>query len=173
MGSHNILSKSDRALVAYINSLNPGIGPDSIWPAKRSLDKTINGITAWSHSFSTQREDPYSGNVMVEAFVEVRMSGVIEESESQDSPRLTADDVVSAVFDGFFVGDGQSGEPLGQAITAAAAGADADLAAFTVQSCKVVGGNQGFNPRAILRQGDAWVDVIHLEMLCCPSVVGG
>ncbi len=167
MGSHNILSKSDQALVAYVNSLNCGLGPDSIWPGKRSLDKTINGVTCWSHSFSTQREDPYSGNVLVEAFIEVRMSGVIEESEGEDTPRLTADDVVSNVFDGFFAGDGQSGAPLGKAITDAAGGIG-----FTVQSCKVVGGNQGFNPRTILRQGDAWIDVIHLEMLCCPSAVG-
>lgn len=172
MGNHNILSKVDRALVAWIISRGAGT-KDNVWPAKRSLDKTSMGVSCWSHSFSTMHEGPYSGSLLVEAFVEVRTPGVVEATQGEDDPRLASDKLVSDVGDCFFLGDGNSGAPLGQAITdVARASGDADLAqAFTMISLKVAGGNQGFNPRRILEQGNMWVDPLHLEIVCCPSNV--
>ena len=171
MGNHNILSKVDRALVAWIISRNAGT-KDNVWPAKRSLDKTSGGTTCWSHSFATLMEGPYCGSVMVEAFVEVRSPGVIEATQGQDDPRIASDKMVSDVSDCFALNGAESGEPLGQAITdAARATADSDMQDLTLISVKVVGGNQGFNPRMIIQQGNMWVDPLHLEIICCPSNV--
>ena len=171
MAFHTICSKCDRALVAYLIGLDVGT-TDNIFPAKRSLDKGINTVVCWSHTASpADSAFPYSGNYAVEAFVEVRTSGVVEETQSDVQPRQDADTLVGDVFDAFFTAaDQQSGDSLATAITQAARSAgDADLQNFTAYSVKVVGQSQGFNPRTVIEQGNAWVDSIHLQITCCPS----
>jgi hypothetical protein len=171
MGFHNICSKVDRALVAYI--IRNGAGTDAdTFPAKRSEGKPTPPLTiCWSHTAEPMMEGPFAGLYKVEAFVEVRVSGVIEENESTDDPKKKAIDRTSATFDLFNAGDGQSGDALGQAITEAAHGGDSDLLDFTALSARIIGFNQGFNPRNPKLMGQIWVDAMHLEVFCCPANV--
>lgn len=170
MAFHTICSKCDRALVAYLIGLGVGT-TDNILTGKRSLDKSINTAVCWSHTATPMAEFPYSGNYNVDTFVEVRTSGVIEESQNEEDPKQDADAFVGAVFDAFFTSaDQQSGDSLAKAITdAARASGDSILQDFTAFSVKVVGQSQGFNPRTVIEQGNAWIDSIHLQITCCPS----
>lgn len=158
----NICQSADQALVAYIVANGAGT-TDDVFPAKRSDTKTLPCTIVWSHSFEPLPEGPYAGVWKVEAFIEVRTSGVPEESETTDGPQQKAADRTAATFGLFQYGDGQSGEDLGEAITQASSVPD-----FTVISCRIVGGSQGFNPRAVQQKGQAWVDSIHLELVCVP-----
>lgn len=171
MAFHNILSKADRALVAYLVNLGAGTTAD-VWPAKRSEDKFLPCTICWSHSAKPCDGVPYSGVYEVEAFIEVRTPGVIEENQTADEPRQSSDDRVAAAFDCFFQNVDSSGEKLGEAITLAGRGSgQTDLSDFTVLNCRVVDVNQGFNSRIKEQRGNAWIDVLHLELTCCPSDV--
>ena len=170
MNFHNICSKTDRALVAYL--VNALATPGNIWPAKRSLDKALPCTVCYSHSATPLQDAPFAGIYTVEAFVEVRSSGVVEETQGTDDPRLNSDDLFAAVADAFWLGDDSASDKLAAAITdAARASGQEDLAQFTVQSVRVSGQSQGFNPRATQQQGNAWVDSIHLELVCNPADV--
>jgi hypothetical protein len=169
MSFHNICSKTDRALVAYLTAY--GV-PGGIWPAKRSLDKALPITVCYSHSATPLQDAPFSGIYTVTAFVEVRSDGVVEETQGTDDPRLNSDDLFAAVADAFWLGDDSASNKLAEAITnAARASGQEDLGQFTIQSVLVSGHSQGFNPRSTQQQGNAWVDSVHLEMVCCPSDV--
>lgn len=159
----NICQSCDQALVAYILANNAGTEADT-FPAKRSLTKALPCTICWSHTFEPMPDGPYAGVFKVEAFIEVRTSGVVEETDTETEPATRAADRVAATFGLFNYGEGQSGEELGKAITQAAGG----VADFGVISCRIVGGTQGHNPRNPKTQGQAWVDSIHLEVVCVP-----
>jgi len=169
MAAHNILSKVDRALRAYLLTV-PDAGTDGdIHPAKRSLDKTLPCTVCFS-----QRAAPaslYSGVWLVEASVMVKTVAAIDQDEAEDTPKSDSELRVGATFDAFFVseqaaGDG-AGDKLAALITAAArATGDPDLATFTVQNVEVKGPEAGFEPK-----GSVWVDTLDLEILCCSADV--
>lgn len=162
-GAHNILSKCDRALVAYIIAGGAGT-EDDVWPLKRSLLKDVLPCTVCeSRRAQIQDATAFSGNYEISALVKVRSEGLsATESENEaDAPREEAEDRVSETFDLFFLSEGQSGEDLGTAITTAA-----NDSKFTCLSCSVEGVEQGFE-----REGMGWVDIIHLNLVCAPSTI--
>jgi hypothetical protein len=159
----NVLSKCDQALAAWIISNGAGTVAD-VLPAKKSVDKILPVTICKSHTARPLEESPYSGNRLVQAAIMVRSIGIYEEDADNeaDAPRLDSDARVSATFDCFNLGEGQSGSDLGAAITAACGVAD-----FTVQSVRVVSESAGFEGK-----GDAWCDILELELLVCPSALG-
>lgn len=164
MADHNILSKCDQALVAFIISKEAGTD-QTIFPAKRSLDKDLPCVICKSYSAAPPAEMPYSGNREVEAQVIVRTPGIAEEDadNTADAPRIAADALVAAVWDCFNIGEGQSGGDLGEAITAAAQGVGVTITVFNAEVIEELAGFEA--------TGDAWTDILHLRLLCAPSAI--
>src|SRR4051812_17947550 len=166
MALHNLLSKADKAVVAYLISVGAGTEEDTV-PAKRSQVKDSLPLTiVFSHTGSPPDGMCYSGNITVEMFIEVRTNGVVEENDSEDDPKDNSDARLAAIVDALQVGNGQDGSELAQLITDAAR-----LSDFSITNVEIKAINQGFNPRTIIpatgQMGNAWVDTIHLELECC------
>lgn len=168
----DILSLADRALVAYIKQTLPGLLSENVRPAKDSEIKSLPQTTCWSHSFTVCHGEDYSGNFEVESFIEIRTDAVIQPAQFSDEPRRNAFERVEATFKLFLTPNSDSsGSALGEAITAAARASASEFQNFTVTNCRIVEGNQGFNPKTLRDRGNAWIDVIHLELTCCPGNV--
>jgi len=169
----DLLSLADRALVAYIQSVLIGTdAADNVRPAKDSEIKYLPQTVCWSHSFKICDDQEYSGNFDVESFIEIRTDAVIQENQSPEEPSVNARNRIKATFELFLTPNSdESGSALGVAITDAARASSSDFNNFTIQCCRIVEGNQGFNPKTLRDRGNAWVDVIHLELICCPSDV--
>ncbi len=134
MAHHDILAKCDRALMQFIINSNAGTAADT-FPGKWSQDKPIPCTICFSHSFTTDKELPYSGLYMVESFIEIRSSGVDEQFDTVGSAAGRAISRNEATYDLFFQGDGASGQILGGLITAAAKSPAASMrSSFTVVS---------------------------------------
>jgi hypothetical protein len=158
---HNILSKCDAALAAYI--ISNGVGTtDDVYSLKRSLVKDTLPCTICESRKATP-ETPYAGDYNVSALIKVRSQGIYATTADNESgqPADDSNDRVADTFAIFFLSDGQSGEDLGKAITTAAADAH-----FTCLSCKVEGVEQG-----VEREGMGWCDILHLELICAPSTI--
>ena len=165
----NICAKMDDALRAYLIDVGAG-GEADIFPGKWSANKTLPVTICWAHSARPMQEAPYSNTWEVEAFIEVRTSGVQEKNQSNTDPKDAANTRTAATMDAFFAGvTDDTSAPLAAAITQAAS--VEDIAVLTVIACKVVEMNQGFNPRAVRDMGNAWIDTIHLQLLVCPGQV--
>ena len=172
---YHILSKCDRALVAYIVSQGAGTPLDT-FPMKRSEDKTLPITQVWSRHAKPEGNH-YSGTYLVQAIVIVRTLGIAEQDTDNaiEAPASASDQRVGATFDAFHVfgDDAQAGDQLADAVTAAARASavsprDGDLKDFTIQSVKVEEMDAGFEAK-----GDGWSDVIHLEILCNVGDVSG
>jgi len=164
VASHNILSKVDRALAAYLISEGAG-SADDVYPAKRSLDKALPNTVC--HAMKWRFLSPNSGIYVVTAQVMVKTLAALDADEEQAAVKDPSEERVSATFDAFFSGVDSASDTLAESITAAARNSgDADLQDFTIQSCEVTGGDGGVD-----RNGPAWMDAIDLEIVCCPSDV--
>lgn len=165
MGAHNILSKCDQALAAFIIAKGAGTATD-VFPSKRSADKALPCTICKSFSAKPLPEQPYSGNRMVEALVIVRTFAVAEEEADNEAgvPKTSSDARVSATFDIFNSDLDDSSDKLGEAITAAALAAG--VTGFTCFSCEVTEETAGFEGK-----GDGWYDAVHLSLYCCPGDV--
>ncbi len=163
MSNHNLLSKCDRALVAYL--IDQGAGtPEGVYPAKRSADKTLPDTVC--HCDNAIETAPYSGTYTVTATINVRSQAAITiEGDDQDQPRDYSDARVAATFDAFHKSTDTSGVGLGELITAA--GAAAGVADLTILDVSVKHINAGF-----AEKGSTWIDTLALELIACPSEVG-
>lgn len=165
MGFHNILSKTDRALAAFVIAQGAGTSAD-VYPAKRDDGKTLPCTICVSERFS---ESPaYTGIFIVDAEVHVRTAASVDEGQTLDQVLSASEIRVQQTFDLFHLDlTDQSGEQLAQDITAAAQGAsDPDLLYWSAMDVKVVSGDRGQD-----ESGNAWIDSIRLQILCCPSNV--
>lgn len=163
IGSHNICSKTDRALVAYIISQDAGT-EDDVYPAKRGGDKTFPDTICFSSR--ARMMTPHSGVYTVEAMVQVRTDPSVDVDQTAEEKKETSEERVAATFDAFMRVDSSSAQ-LAEAITEAArATGDADLQDFTVQACTVEKHEAGFSEK-----GNAWLDTLDLEVVVCPSAV--
>jgi len=175
MGSHNPCGATDKMLAAYLISKGAGTA-DDVWPAKRSGDKDVQPSTiCWAHSAKVQRNGPFSGLWIVEAFIEVRSSAVPEENETDEDPKRKAADRFSLTLDAFLDGVDSASDKLGLAITSAGrGGGDPDIAQATIQTAEIFQIDQGFNSRATTTSPtllNTWLDTIHVEILWCPRDV--
>jgi len=163
-GSHNILSKTDRALVAYIISMAAGTA-ETVYPAKRAGDKSFPDTICFSSR--ARMETPHSGVYIVSAMVQVRTDPSIDVDETEEDKKEASEERVALTFDAFMAGVDSSSATLAEAITAAArATGDTDLQDFTVQSCTVEKTEAGFSEK-----GNAWLDTLDLELVVCPRNV--
>lgn len=164
VGSHNILSKCDRALVAYL--ISEGVGDAAtIFPAKRSENKPIPCVVVFSERAVWDQAVYDTVNVSVM----VKTNPCPEEGEDPDDVETASEELVSAVFDALFKGIDSNGDgsELAANITAAARDLDDDdMQEFTVQNVNIKGPEAGFDPK-----GNSWVDTLDLEMVVCPKDV--
>src|SRR6266576_2788284 len=162
MSAHNLLSKVDRALVAYLISQNAGTA-DDVFPAKDSGDKHLNCTICWSER--GVEDPPYSGTYVVTAQVQIRTLAAIDVNQDPEEPKALSEDRVAQTFDAFHVGIDSAGDKLADAITEAAHAAG--ITDFTVQNVSPGPITQGFDDQhARAMKGSAWVDAIELEILC-------
>lgn len=166
MASLNLLSKLDRALVAYLISQGAGT-LENIFPAKRSLGKTLPITIIWAQK-STE-DPPCSGDYMCDTAVMVKTPPLDSAGDADNAKRVSSDALVAAVFDELKRGLDSGSETLAAAITTAAralAVSDptnhADLADFTALAVLDGGMEQGLNEEL-----DVWVDTFNLQILCC------
>lgn len=166
MADHNILSKCDQALVAYIISKGAGTTADT-FTSKRSLDKELPCTIVRSLVADRCEEAPFTGTRNIEAQIIIRTAGISESVSENETgvPRTNADELVAKVWDCFNAyGDGeQSSESLAKDINAVAQGAGI---AITFFSCEFLRETAGFEA-----QGDAWQDSLHLQLIAAPSVI--
>lgn len=162
--AHNILSKNDRALVAYLISAGAGTTANT-FPAKRSADKALPCTVVWSEDNACDGPAGY----VIKCSVMVRSSALDEVGETDETARLAAEARLAAVDDALMTGvSTQSGDTyeLAELITTAAralAAADqvahGDLAAYTCLACRKTGDEAAFEENT-----DTWVDTINLEL---------
>jgi hypothetical protein len=170
MGWHNILSKTDRALAAYIISKGAGTAADT-FPLRSSLQMQTVPVTICHATRGTQIS-PFAADYEVSAVIEVRNPGAVDVGQNAQAPRLAGDARVQATFDLFFTHIDSSAERLAADITAAAntlAVGDpnnADLADFTVFGLTI-----GAVECGIEEEGDVWIDRINLTLSVAPSAI--
>jgi len=171
---HNLASKIDRAIVAYLIAQVPSLA-DCCWPAKRSLDKSLPNVTVATTDLVPADGNPFSGDRIGKVSITVKSNAPIDDpfavgfaTEANAAHRAAADRLTAQVFDALNL-TGQSGDLLCDAINAAAwalAAADpdahADLADFSLTGILPKGESQGF-------EGDAWNDSSNLEVYACPA----
>lgn len=162
--AHNILSKNDRALVAYLISQGAGTAANT-FPAKRSAGKSLPCTVVWSEECIHEG----AGSYTVRASVMVRSSAIDEVGEDAETARLAAETRLGAIGDALMTGvsdESSATDELATLITTAArakATADptnhGDLAAYTCLACRKLGDEAAFEEST-----DTWVDTINLEM---------
>jgi hypothetical protein len=158
---HNIASKVDKALVAYLISQGAGT-TDDVFAAKRAGTQPCPPFTVvFTESWAEAQE--YSGALLVKCSVEVHTNAAPDKDEDTATRVLDSDERVQATGDALMnqTSGASDGYGLGEEITAAGGVTD-----FTCISARLVSGEQGRDEK----QGE-WVDVFNLELLCTPSDV--
>jgi hypothetical protein len=171
MGKHNPCNRVDRILVAYLLSQGAGTA-DDVFSGKNPDPKVIPCTICSAHS-ARKEVNPFTGRWIIEPYIEIRTNSVarrLDEDDEPVDPVQDSDDRVSAVYDLFEIGDGQSSEALCNAIkTAAPSGTG------TILELQIVGVEQGFNSKTMTTQGpqpfNTWVDTLHLEGIWVPADV--
>jgi hypothetical protein len=169
---HRILSKCDRAFVAYLVACEVG-GPGQVVPAKRSGNKDLPLVIAYSESYTTIRN---TGCYTVQMALQVKTPASVEVGAGEADPPADSDELVAEVIDALYtIADGSAwdSKKMAAQITVAArtlAATDpnyADLADFTILDVRHTGGEAG------IVEGDlaAWTETVRLEIDCAPSDV--
>lgn len=166
---HNILSKLDRALVAYLIAQNAGTEAD-VFPAKRSQNKKLPCTICYSEK--GEETVVNTGTYTIKSSIMVKTSAIDDAGQADGTARLTSEARVANTFDQFKKDVDSGTDKLAEDITNAAralAAADpaknGDLADFTCQSVVDRGPEAGFD------ENDAWVDTLNLEIVACPGNV--
>ena len=164
MSYHNILSKTDRALAAYLIAQGAGTSPD-VLPAKASLDKAAPCTVCFSERATLI--NPNTGLYDVTVAVMVKTIGAIDTDQADGTPKEDSEERVAKTFDALFAGLDDATDKLADALTLAArASADNDLEDFTAIAVQVHSVEAGFEPK-----GSVWIDTINLVVTCCPRDV--
>jgi len=164
IGSYNILSKCDRALAAYLISVDAGSAAD-VYPAKRSEDKGFPNTVIFASK--ARLTTPHSGVFVVEVMVQVRTDPNVDVDQTADEKKVSSEERVTATFDALYSLTDSSSALLADAITVAArASGESDLEEFTVQAVTVEQLEAGFDPKT-----NAWTDTMDLELVVCPANV--
>lgn len=169
MGFHNILSKADRAVVAFLVSEDAGDEDDTL-PFKRADNTpkppfTIVASTNWDRVI----EGSVRGALIVKTTVEIHTNAAPGKGEDTEGMVDDSEDRVQLVGDALSkqVEEAQAGDGLADLITAAARGAG--VTDFTCLNAQVVGGDRARSDKGNI---DAeWLDSIELELICIPRDV--
>lgn len=162
--SHRILSLTDDALVAYLVGLEGDAGDATdIYAAKRASLKVLPCTIVESGSWSAPDGQEWTGNCLVETSISVKTPIFPDNDETAAEKRSDSDARIEATFDAFYnmeVGDAGDVAAL---VNAAAAAAD-PVVEWTAFAIRATGGERA-------QLGDAWIDVLNLQILCAPSVI--
>jgi hypothetical protein len=163
VGVHNILSKTDRALVAYL--LSEGVGnSDNVLPGKSAADNPSMPFVVCM-SPTCRPTVPFSGNWTVQTEIEIHTSAAPDKDEDTDTMKEESDDLAAQVFDALMrlqEGD-QSGSSLADDISAAAHGAGVDYTATDVMIGEMEQGNT--------EKSGEWVDKLTITVTCIPRTI--
>jgi hypothetical protein len=169
---HKILSKCDRALVAYLVAREVG-EPDQVVPAKRSGDRTLPLVICHSETYSVIRN---TGSCQVQTHILIKTPLAVEADQDPDGPASDSDQLTGEVVDALWTLDDETpwdSKKLAAQITAAARAAaiadpkkNAGLADFTAFDVRHIGGGAGIEEDLI-----AWTERVTLEIDCAPSAV--
>lgn len=166
---HNILSKLDRALVAYLISQNAGTAGD-VFPAKNSDNKPLPCTVCYAEK--GEEVARHSGTYLCKVQIMVKTLAPDVTDATPGQARLDSDARTAKTFDCFKRNVDSAGDKLAEDITNAARAAavadpanNGDLADFTALDVLDKGPEAGFD------ENDAWVDTLNLEIVCCPSNV--
>jgi len=174
MSYHNLLSKNDRAIVAYLLAKKVGT-PADVLTAKRSANRPKPCTVVWSERAAPiEKTGSYTASVSIMVRTSAPMDPV---SEDAAQPQLDSDARVAATFDAMFTMDDPAAEydskGVAAQVTAAAralAASDpvhnADLADYTCLDVRDAGPEASFEENT-----DVWVDTLNLQVDCCPSDV--
>ena len=168
---HDLLSKTDRALAAYVIATATGVSGIAAmtYAGKRSLTKSRPNITAFAESWTP---DPNNlGSYIIKASINVITSAVLTQGESEPDRRKASVSLVSSIFDVFYNSiDNLDTTPIADAITAAAralavsdAANNSDLADFKCDEFQVTGGGLDFDA-----ENAFWRDTLEIELHCRP-----
>ncbi len=163
MPSHNILSKTDRAIMAYLISADAGTDAD-VFPAKLSIDKDLPCTVCFS-----DRAEWNGSGWLVSSAVSVRTAAGIDVDQSATEPKDLSEERVGKTFDAIMTGidDSGQGHELGELITTAARNSgDSDLSDFTIETVNIKGVEAGFEGKV-----SCWLDTFTLELLVVPRDV--
>lgn len=167
-GYHNILSKIDRALVAFIIQQNAGTLNDTV-PAKTG---TVKGLpVTLVHTEDAEENPPRSSDFLADTQITIKTAGPTQSTEKDvHKARLASEARVALVFSCFFLGVDSAADKLAEAITTAArnlAAADAlhhgDLKDFTCLDVRIAGVGQGPEEGTA-----AWLDLLRLKIAAVP-----
>lgn len=165
MAYHNILSKNDRAIVAFLVANDAGTNSDT-WPAKRSQDKS----TPCTIVYSEEADEVATGTscFACKTSVIVKTDGADDAGETVGTARLASDARTATVFGLLF----NAGNTLATEITSAAhalAASDptnhADLAHYTCDHVQIgaPATEQSFDESGV------WTETLNLIVTCRPS----
>ncbi|HRV30442.1 MAG TPA: hypothetical protein P5169_01945 [Kiritimatiellia bacterium] len=160
---HNICSKLDRALVAYLLSLNLGT-PDDILPAKRAATRSLPLTVCF-----TERADPIpnTGSYTCRATILLK-------SHAADTSPAASDARTAATFDAFHTILDHShwdSKKIAAQITAAARAASATPGAEDLADLTLLDVRLGAQEAAYDHDGDVFVESLQLEIDAAPSNV--
>ena len=185
MSYHNLLSKTARALAAYVLDAEiPGADTQHVWPVKNSLDKTLDSGMVICDCLRWTSDDGNPGRYLVETRIVVKtpVSNVPQVAPAIGTPgnplpvappdtpqaqRLNSEQFVSAVFDLFFTylvqqdftGLADAITAAGRALAAQDPANNGDLALFKCDEITFSGGSGDAN-----QDGDFWEDVLNLTL---------
>jgi hypothetical protein len=160
MASHNLLSKCDRAIVAYLISDGAGTAED-VFPGKRAANLPNPPFTVVMSEGGSETV-PFTGVYTVSTTVEIHTNAAPDQDQDTDQMRLDSDDRVAATFDALHDKFSQCGDQLADLITAAANAAG--ISDFTVDNVSDFKIGQGRGEK----EGE-WIDTLEMQLVCRPS----
>lgn len=174
---HNLGSKLDRAIVAYLISAAAGTAAD-ILPANSRAKKNYP-VTVVQSRRGIPNPD-LSGNYLVDVRVMVEYSAVQEPNEANaEKNRVAADLRLAKTYDALMQSDNDEDlratcgliEAAGRALVNAGSATDkannADMADFSINGWY----DKGFERGEPDQEGCAWVEVLNFQCSCVPSNV--
>jgi hypothetical protein len=163
MAYHSLLSKVDRALVAYLISAGAGTS-ENIFHHRRAADLPDPPfITCFAESGDPEAS-PYSGVYSVRASIDVHTNAAPDYEQDTDTMESDSEGQVADTFDALHDLYFHSGDQLADLINTAASGAG--IADLFIQNVKIGRIEQG---RA--EKDFEWIDTINLEIVCCPRQI--
>lgn len=171
MARHNVLSKTDRALVAYLTANLVGVEV-GIYPAKRSEDREVPYVVVFSER--AKQDPPGSGHWDLEVAVMIKTAAAPTQdvSETAQDIKDQSEEIEGAIIDLFLSGahPGQQDTELEDDITSAAqasgAAGDSDLSDFVVTDCSLKDQEAGFDAK-----GNNWVTTLNLEVTATMGIL--
>ncbi|SRR6266496_844822 len=171
---HKILSKLERAVVAYIIAQGAGTAADTV-PGKQSNTKRLPVTIVWGKHWDV--DPPHSTEFLCDLTITCKASAPIEDGQLSNDQVAASNLRLGKVFGSFTEPDPNNGSDIPDAITAAArakatadalldpVGPDVDLADFTFLNMVAQSGD------ADTSQKGTWLDSMDLKVRCSPYAI--